>query len=391
MQNVGTHISDLNTFFVNFNTPSVDVNEEGKLKTMTASDTNFIREKLNALFPNANCVEVIYTRNTDHLLFGVYVNPTIIPERMIEVLFGDNPMKIERYTVEIDSKLFDQGLDSMEIVAILLREVAGMVCDENPIWNFRGCMDHYMAATDDVLSITFSANAVQLMTFAIKDSLHKLTSCLYPEAEFENEFIKENNLDVPLGNALKKILSSSFGLFDTVRHPKLIILEWVLSIYQDLKHHYPSAIHTLKEAKNTTGSKLQNMEIDKVIRALNYVSADLIQLEATTLITEAKRGGLFDNMKQNGLRAIEDDLYEFRVRAKNSETEDDAMYTLRQINTRLNIIEEYLYTNETQLRPDEIERWRSCAAKYRELREEISRKTISHKKQYGLWFDYDKI
>ena len=364
--------------------------EEGALIQLSPGNLTEIQECLNTIFPEATCGEVLYTRNTDCMFFGIYVNPTILPDDVMKILYGDMPMKISRYIVEIDSKLFDQGLDPMEITAILLHDVSGMVYDETPIWNLRGFCDTYQAKTNGNISITASVNAIHLMLFGIKDTLHKITSCFYPDSDFTNKFMEENDLSVSLGNGLTKILSSVFGMNDTVRNPKLIVLQWVFSIYQDLEHNYPNAVMVLKDAKEVSGSALQNMEIEKTIRSLNRLSAD-IQLEATRVLTEAKRGGLFDGLKQNGLRAIEDDLYEFRVRAKNAETEDDAMYTLRQINTRINIIEEYLYNNEGQLRPDEIERWRALSARYRELREEISRKTISHKKQYGLWFDYDKI
>lgn len=352
-----------------------------------------IQKNLNELFPDSTCVDVLFTRNTDNMFFGVYVTPTILSTDLPAILLGSEPMKFNRYTVELDSKLFSVGLEPAEITALLLQEVSALIASENPIWNLRGILDLYQAELDSSFAISTAADNAQLLIFGIKDTLNKLTSCLYSESNYSingNEFITANEMEEPLGNALKKILSSTFGLFDIVRPPKVSVLQWVLNIYMNADINVPSAINTLKDAKNATGSVLINTEIDKTIRSLYRINTD-IALESARIVTEAKRGGFFDSMKQNGLRAIEDDLYEFRVRSKNADNEDDAMYTLRQINTRLNIIEEYLYTNENTLSPAEVDRWRNVAAKYRELREELSRKTMVKKKQYGIFIDYDMI
>ncbi len=96
----------------------------------------------------------------------------------------------------------------------------------------------------------------------------------------------------------------------------------------------------------------------------------------------------FKNLKLNGLRGIEDDLYEYKIRTKNCETEDEAMYILRQINTRINILEDYLAS--TEVSPAEANRWRSVIDSFRDLRAELAKKKISNKKQYGIFIDYDQ-
>jgi hypothetical protein len=76
---------------------------------------------------------------------------------------------------------------------------------------------------------------------------------------------------------------------------------------------------------------------------------------------------------------------------KNCETEDDAMYILRGINTRLNILEDYLIQNADSINDNEKKHWQSVANQYRNLRAELAKKKIGNKKQYGIWFDYDKL
>lgn len=383
MDAVGKYIEDLYTIFTRVNSGLED-----EIPFLCPNTLKSIQDDLNAMFPDSECLEVLYTDN-DNGFFGIYVDPVIDPNETLIILFNSNTdQKIRRYKVEIDSKVFDVGLEADEITAILLHDVSVLVENEEIIYDIRACLDQYVVKKASTISAKFISENMALITFALKDTIHKLTSCFYGENDWAGDFIEDNELSNSLRNGMAKILSSVFGINDTVREPKLIILQWALSIYDDIELNARSAIYTLEEAKYITGSRLVLQMIDNVIRALKRPPSQMMT-EGVALL-EGKRG-LFDGLKQSGLRAIEDDLYEFRVRAKNSETEDDAMYTLRQINTRLNIIEEYLYTNENSLRPDEVARWRDLAARYRELREDISRKQITYKKQYGIWMDYDKI
>ena len=106
-------------------------------------------------------------------------------------------------------------------------------------------------------------------------------------------------------------------------------------------------------------------------------------------MNESKGFSLFKSLKQNGLRSIEDDLYEFKIRLKNAETEEDAIYILRQINTRISILEDYIAN--TELSESEERRWQSVIDAYRTLRIELSKKKIGYKKSYGVFVDYDKF
>nr|DAE34036.1 MAG TPA: hypothetical protein [Caudoviricetes sp.] len=382
MESISKYIEDFQTLITN-------IRESGFLSINTET-LNHIRDLINKIFGNSNCVNVEFNQNRDKQFFGVYVNPTIVPEQLMAILYGDDDYNFDRYVVEIDAKLFMDSLTANEISTIILREVSGMISDSSPVYNLRGIIDTFMCGNDDYVSITGTADSAQLFILAVKDALHKITSCFYEGNDIVNEFIENNKMQVSLLSAQRKILSSGFGLNDTVREPKLILLQWAFSIYQDIKNNTPNAIAVLTDLIGTKGPYCIDRDIKQTIESLKRLSSE-VAMESAAILAEARRGGLVDKMKQDGLRAIEDDLYEFRVRAKNAETEDEAMYTLRQINSRINIIEEYLYQNQCTLMPSEIERWNQLSAKYRDLREEISKKTISHKKNYGIWFDYDKI
>ena len=107
-----------------------------------------------------------------------------------------------------------------------------------------------------------------------------------------------------------------------------------------------------------------------------------------TFFNEAKRkGGLLASLKYNGLRDIENDLYEFQIRAKNAETESEVMYALKQINARLAILDNYIREN-----PDdpEIDRWVAVKLQYMDIRDTLAKKRL-HKRNYGIFVDYDAL
>ena len=89
------------------------------------------------------------------------------------------------------------------------------------------------------------------------------------------------------------------------------------------------------------------------------------------------------------MKTIENDVYEFQIRAKNAETEDDVFYALRQINTRISLLEDYLNTEE--ISEHETEKWYKILTRYRDIREQLASKKIYNKKQYGIWFDYNQL
>ena len=131
--------------------------------------------------------------------------------------------------------------------------------------------------------------------------------------------------------------------------------------------------------------------MNNVINSLNRIDTDNYLNESVTrYVTEAKkRGSLFSQIKYNGLRGIEDDLYEFMVRARNAETEDEVFYALKQINVRLSILDDYLRFEE--MSDADRDRWSAVRDKYAAIRDEIAHKKVYNRKNYGIFVDYNKI
>lgn len=114
-----------------------------------------------------------------------------------------------------------------------------------------------------------------------------------------------------------------------------------------------------------------------------------IVAESSILYETTKGFSLFRSLKQNGLRGLEDNLYEYKIRLKNCEDEEESLYLLRQINAGLAILEDYVMTTP-DLDESEKKRWRSVAEEYRKLRSELGKKKFK-KTATNFWVDYDAL
>ena len=176
---------------------------------------------------------------------------------------------------------------------------------------------------------------------------------------------------------------------EATRMPKLSMLEWTLRVYDDVDKERIPAIHLLNKVKSITASTLYIDRINAVINALNRIDTSVAVSETVNQVfMEAKRrGGLLAYLKYSGLRDIENDLYEFQLRAKNSESEQEVLYALKQINARLAILDDYIRENPDD--PD-IDRWIGVKEEYMDIRDILAKKKL-HKRNYGVFVDYDAL
>lgn len=344
---------------------------------------------LNKIVTDSTCVRFFTTLNTDKPLFGVYVSPTIIDTELNQFIFDPNQVICNRYSVELDRKLFDI-LTPEEIAAYLIEDITTTM-SKGAINNTRALFNTIIADRDMTINLKKSVNFEQLLIFGIKDTIRKVSSLLYKpvEAMGINEYAREFEYsEGVIPNIAKKLHTSLFDMNGLTVNPKLSVLSWVLTVYNEPNMNYELTLDALTAAAALTGSKLEQDEVEKTITSLRRASNETL----TESKVESLREGMsiFKNLKQNGLRSIEDDLYEYKIRIKNCETEDDAMYILQQINTRINILEDYLY-NTTDLSDREVQRWENVINAYRDLRAELSKKKIADKKRYGIYIDYNSF
>lgn len=347
---------------------------------------NDLKKELNSFFSGSKCRELIYTRNIDKLFFGMAVIPYFRPEVANRIISSEDPVQVEEYYLELDSKLFSPflGLNRKELLAILLHEVGHMVNDSSPVDTLRKNLDKYLAVTNNSIKLTDNVHYQEILLFGIKDALRKITSIFSkPDDEtIADSFVVMCGYGKYLESALDKITSNSYRLNRDVDN-KFIVLSWVLRLYADVKLRRIVAIKNLQKAQLLTGSKFEKREINNIIRELRKIDDDSL-LEA---------GGVskfFANFTKKNIRQYEDDYYDYNLRVKNVNHEDDALSIMHSINVRINIIEDYLESGE-DLSSAEVKRLTELVAKFRKLRDILANKNVYGSDYSRLYITYPDI
>lgn len=379
--------------------------EEERIVTPDLSKLNDLKDAINSIFDNDNCTGVVFTLNTDKPFFGIRINPAISPADILSILLTEDKVHLGKYRIEFDSKLFEIGLSAEELVALTVFEVSSMIESNEAIDNVRAAANLTLLKNDDIVNIRESINYAQLVIYALKDTLYKVSSFLFKQNDedlLSNIAIQTCDLEDDIISAKEKILTSTTGISDTLRTSNTSVLQWMFIMIKNLRINSGIIADTLNDAKVFSGSRLEIEEINKTIKAINAVD-DAIALKESGApsiplhkffdnnhISSVNEISFFQTLRKNGLRAIEDDYYEFVMRIKNVSTEEDAMYILGGINSRLSILDDYI-ANTENLSDYEKQHWQEVAAKYRALREVLAKKKIWSKAQYGLFVDYNQL
>ena len=388
-------VEKLESVFVNI----LYLKPEDRVVAPNMSNLADLRTIINSIFDENKCLDVLYTLNTDKQFFGIRINPAMSASDATVILSTDEKVRLVNYQIEFDSKLFDIGLSGDELVAITIYEIASMMDNTEIFDNLRALIDCNVVTNDDVISIRDSVNYAQLIIFAIKDTMYKLSSMIFkdePEDLLANPATAATETGESLLSAREKIISSISGLGDTFRTPKPVILEWMFLMYRDMKINSGIISDTLNDAKAFTASRLEIAEIDKTLDAVNRIDSSIIESKNIDLnhffekkhLSSLNEISLFRSLKKNGLRGIENELYEYTMRVKNCTDADDAYLVMRGINNRLGVLEDYIYSE--QLTDSDRRHWEEVAQAYRDLRVVLSKKKLEGK-QYGLFFDYNKL
>ena len=311
----------------------------------------------------------------------------------MSILLNDDEMSVDKYMVEIDSKIVSV-LDADDLAMYIIHDVDA-ITHPHAVTRVRAFMDVLMANQEDNIDLKNSINYSNILIYGIKYTMRKLTSLLHYNDEEEKSWPRLADIREHIRNAVPQIMSDQ-------TQPDLSLLQWCLLVYKNLDTEYKDAIEVLNNAKAVTGSELDISEINKLIKSLKRAASELITessvfecLQKDTVSRDIVREqylgekfSLFKNLKKNGLRSIEDDLYEYKVRVKNCTEQEDAIYILRCINTRLAILDDYLM-NES-ITDYERQHWQEVADLYRALRIEIgSKKFLSASKNFNAFLNID--
>lgn len=368
-----------------------DTNEDPFIVPQNSISCKRVTDALNGFFTDFKCSDTIYTKNTDKPLFGIFVKVTNVDP---QTLIGGVVTDATSYQVEIDSRLVtDIGLSATEIGTLMLLDIntikgpaySSIVIDAmNAISAFGDKTIHIDPENADMVALF---NLVSIITARNLSSVFCKTKCCLLDPEQVPNFISDVKLTGYYESAVKSLASKAIS--DVECEYPALMLNWFVSIISNDdpgNGRYVKGL--LKKALKYEGSTLVKKSIMVVINTLDsYIPP--MQGKYLQSLTEAKHG-LISQMKRNGLRSLEDDLYEYTMRLRNVDTQDDAILLMRQINSRMSILEDYLGTEE-DLDEKERKRWEDCYSQYLDLRAQLSKKTVYNKKMYGLFVDYNAL
>lgn len=342
-----------------------------------SANLNELNREINAFFKDSKCKQVLYTRNTDKMFFGMSVMPVIKADKVYDIIQEDEPVRITEYYLELDSKLFSPtlGLSTREITAVLLHEIGHMVNDTSPVDKLRKELDMYLVKNNETIKTSDSVHYQEILAFGIKDALRKITSLFETDDDeiIADSFVVACGYGPELESAFEKVVKNSYRINKDVSN-KFIVLAWVIRLYTDIKLRRIVAIKSLQKGESYTASKLEKREMENVIRRLRRIDDDtLIEAVGFDLVAD-KVNSTMSRIKYKGIRSFEDDLYDYNLQVKNVQHEDEALELLHKINTRLNIIDDYV-TSEN-ISENERKRWYALINKYNKLREVLSNKSV---------------
>ena len=367
---------------------------EGLAKgSLTSSQLRTIQRELNLFFKDSRCIDVYYTDNTSKPFFGMIVCPRIYADRIYDYLMGDDSVRFNEYTIEIDSHLFNPllKLRSREITAILLHEVGHVVNDATPIMDARKYLDEYLAKNNESMKMTDSAHYKEILAYALKDFVSKDRSIFYTNNVDEilaDDFVRSYNYGAALEAAMQKILSGNAKLYQGQIDDKFTTFMWSLQLYKNIQYRRIPALRMLNKAKALTGSRIEKAELENVIRRINRMDDNTFN-EAKDFSLISKIKNRMKKMRIDTMKSLDDDYYEINMRIRNVEDEDDALYLMRQLNTRVSLISDFIESED--MSSSDRKKWQDSLDRFNRLRQELSDTVVYKNKSYGIFVSYPDI
>lgn len=371
----------MKTIYYNFS-EFIEILEDIRDNNGKSSDLNKLKNELNRFFKGQKCRDVLYTKNTDKVFFGMSISPIMQDEDVIIVLNSDKDYMIKEYYLELDSKLFgeDLGLSSEELLAVLLHEVGHMVNTNEPIENARDTLNLYLAKTHDELDIAESINQKAILAFGLRDVMRKTISIFEKNQAEEitaDEFVYKCGFGDELQSALNKIVKKRNSILNN-RDNKLSMFMWSMSLYKNIKLQRIPALRLIKKGKQISASKLQVKDLERLERNLKNIDLSAV---SESVFDELKKlyKDRIDRIKYKGVKGLKEDYYELALRAKNVDLTDEALVILRRINSNMSIIQDYLETEglDDKTREEVFE----ILEQYDQLRIKLLKKDLYKEKQ----------
>ena len=345
------------------------------------------------------CIKFVFNPNVDKPFFGITVIP-ITDNIENFMLTPDESYTLKGYKVEIDGKLFDQYcFNSYDVTLIMIHEIYGAICDSSVPDVIKDAINVYLADVDECnlnpKSIEYNK---ELFEVGIEDAIRKVNSLFFKDmanvTEVHDDYICDVLDECERFKRVTDRIIKARSFLDKRYLGRFAILSWVLKIYKSMKYIRMDALDTLFNSLRYEPSKLIIGQINKMIHALKYVKkGDGKSYLNESVVSEGFKdfiSSIGSKNKYNAYKTLEDELYEYTLKVKNVELDDEALYLLREINTRISLISEYVM-NYADATTDKdklmLKNYKELLDKYCKLRSDLAKKTTYKEKYLGLFVD----
>lgn len=390
-------------------------NEDGIIGGEKAQ-IDIIKHELDTFFKGPKCVELLITNNTDKPMFGVYVKPMWNSEDILLNSCLRDPQDIitytgntdalhqvafDKYQLEIDRKMIDM-LYPAEICAIIINDI-NEIFNSKVTDDIRDIINAIAAYRGECICEQTVIDTISLFTLCVELTMHNITSAtvfgplvtqegidtmkvVCPEP---TEFIIQLGLHEHFKSGVRALQLNENSMRALYTYNKAMILNWYFMNYTKTHTDLAPAM-VIRRCIELEGSNLVKKSLVRVLDTISVTSpAEKAYLMSLTEAVAKRKKGLISQMKRNGLKSLEEDLYEYTMRLRNVETQDDAILLMRQLNSRMSILEDYL--NYEDIDEMDRKRWEAVYRQYMEIRTELSKKTVYNRKMYGLFVDYNQL
>ncbi len=335
-----------------------------KLEPKNPSITSSIQNDLNEIFPGIECKEVIYTDNTDKMMFGALVMPVFSSMQQVnEIVISDDKFAIKAYKVELDSKLFDAyiGLTIDEVLALLVHNVAELVMNDTPCRKVRYLIDKYLFTKDEELKLCDYLSYIEILSFGVKSAAIRLTNFLYKPGFYEPSQLDDALSLTNFLRSAKAKLDALGNMWNAETHDAYVIIQWVLRLYKDVLTYRIPARHTLANATKYLGSVYEIRECNNLIMRLDRIDDE-------SLITESTIENTFGKTSMTSIKESFDSIGED---IKLCTTKKEMQKICHSVNMEMAKINNYL--ESVDVSKEDFDKLLDYDLKYREFRRSINK------------------